>query len=173
MLICSGHCCCCWQPLDSIVQEKGSREKDKAWAVHRPNPLHAPSIQEAGPDPPGILQSRQRQNLDFSQELYTSSTPASLSVTQLLPNPPYPQTCVRGSTLIETAHPGHGGPMPGRAGSVLSYHACSRPLYPSVELNGLFSFVCEHSWPVEKIFCPGEETQQWAYLRSGSGQFYE
>ena len=91
MLLCSGHCCCCWQPLDSIVQEKGRMEKDKAWAVHRPNPLHAPSIQEAGPDPPGILQSRQRQNLDFGPRtvyLLHPSLPFSYPTPAQSPLPP-------------------------------------------------------------------------------------
>lgn len=51
----------------------------------------------------------------------------------------------------------------------------SRLLSASVHVCGTeWPFLpCENSWPVEKILCPGVEIQQWAYLRSGSGQFYE
>lgn len=56
---------------------------------------------------------------------------------------------------------------------MLSSHPHWQPLYMSVELNGLFCFVCETLGLWRRFFAPGEETQQWAYLRSRRGQFIE
>lgn len=100
MLPFSGHCCCCWQPLDSIVQGKGSREKDRAWAVDRPSPLRVPSRARDRPRPTWHPPIPSKAELGFWSKNYIRPPPQPPS--QLPHSCPSPLTPKRGHGLLRT-----------------------------------------------------------------------